>query len=68
MKFIGRECRQQHYSCRDLPEDYRDFDCELYRPTQGVGFQATKQLTVPDSFSVRTPHFLFVSAYFVGGD
>lgn len=35
---IARERRQQHHSCRDLPEDNRDFDCELHWPTQDMGF------------------------------
>lgn len=53
--YFDRECGQQHHSCCDLPEDHRDFDGELHRPTQAVGLQATEQLAVPDSLLVRFP-------------
>ena len=50
----ARERRQQHDSRGDLSEDNRDFDGELDRPTQAVGFQTTKQLALPDPLPVRS--------------
>lgn len=53
MFIVARKCGQQHNSCRDLPEDDRDFDSEFYWTAQAVGFQTAEQFSIPDPLFVR---------------
>lgn len=52
-----RECRQQHNSRGDLPEDHGGFDGEFHWPAEAVGPQAAKQLPIADSVPVRALKF-----------
>lgn len=58
-----RECRQQHYPCRDLPADNRGFDRELDRTAETVGLQTTERLAVPDFLFVRSLYFIWIMIF-----
>lgn len=58
-----RECRQQHYPCRDLPAHNRGFDRELDRTAEAVGLQTTERLAVPDFLFVRSPYFIWIMIF-----
>lgn len=61
---VARECWQQHHTCCHLFKNNGDFDRQLYRPTQDVGFQTTEQFTVSDSLLVWAFHFQPHTLYF----